>query len=191
MLGIPAAQNCTYTACFCEENVWQLCHKVDTEEPELGENCFAVFISNATRAIPLWKQKAGKDDDCLIIWDYHVIFVVKNADSSLVYDLDTTLTFPVPFLQYIDEAIRSEDDIQPQYHRFFRVISAKSYLQTFASDRSHMKKDDQWLAEPPSYPPIHTTENTHNLDCFIDMTAGTGYGDVLTLQDFVGRFSRT
>ncbi len=38
----------------------------------------------------------------------------------------------------------------------FRVISAEEYLDVFASDRSHMLKEDKitYNASPPSYPPI-------------------------------------
>lgn len=39
----------------------------------------------------------------------------------------------------------------------FRVIPAAEFLQTFASDRSHMlTKDGQWMSPPPVYPPIKT-----------------------------------
>ena len=42
-------------------------------------------------------------------------------------------------------------------HRFFRVIPAASFLQTFASDRSHMLNDDgKYMEMPPDYPPIKT-----------------------------------
>lgn len=39
----------------------------------------------------------------------------------------------------------------------FRVIPAEEFLQTFASDRSHMlTPDGHWMAPPPTYPPIKT-----------------------------------
>ena len=41
--------------------------------------------------------------------------------------------------------------------RLFRVVAADEYLAAFASDRSHMLKEDgSWLAEPPTYPCIQT-----------------------------------
>ncbi len=38
----------------------------------------------------------------------------------------------------------------------FRVISAQEYLDVFASDRSHMLKEDKitYNSPPPLYPPI-------------------------------------
>lgn len=42
-------------------------------------------------------------------------------------------------------------------YRFFRVIPAASFLQMFASDRSHMLNDDgKYMETPPDYPPIKT-----------------------------------
>lgn len=39
----------------------------------------------------------------------------------------------------------------------FRVIPAEEFLQTFASDRSHMlTPEGQWMSPPPIYPPIKT-----------------------------------
>ena len=41
--------------------------------------------------------------------------------------------------------------------RKFRVIPAESFLRTFASDRSHMKKPNgEWIKTPPPYLPIRT-----------------------------------
>lgn len=39
----------------------------------------------------------------------------------------------------------------------FRVIPAEEFLQTFASDRSHMlTPEGHWMSPPPIYPPIKT-----------------------------------
>ena len=40
--------------------------------------------------------------------------------------------------------------------RKFRVIPAPRFVQTFASDRSHMLRDGTWLKPPPPYPPLRT-----------------------------------
>lgn len=31
-------------------------------------NCYAVFVSNEGRTVPLWRQKAGRGDDKVVIW---------------------------------------------------------------------------------------------------------------------------
>jgi len=39
--------------------------------------------------------------------------------------------------------------------RKFRIVKAEDFLMHFASDRSHMLKEDgEWMSPPPTYPPI-------------------------------------
>lgn len=86
----------------------------------------------------------------------------------------------------------------------FRVIPAQEYLDVFASDRSHMLKEDKitYNSPPPSYPPIcnqsrnnritlqdHTLNgsllaSTNNINDFIDMQSKHGPGTVMNLVDF-------
>lgn len=50
--------------------------------------------------------------------DYHVIFLYQTSESgTLVYDLDTTLTFPSDLKQYYEEAIKDNKSLKPEYHR--------------------------------------------------------------------------
>lgn len=52
------------------------------------------------------------------------------------------------------------------YSRKFRVIPARTFLQSFASDRSHMKKPNgEWIKDPPPYPPIRTAGRLKPLSC--------------------------
>lgn len=53
---------------FSEENVWKLCQDVSQRVPDELERCFVVFISNPCRTVPLWKQRAGREEDRLVIW---------------------------------------------------------------------------------------------------------------------------
>lgn len=46
--------------------------------------------------------------------------IVQHQDKTLVFDLDTTLPFPVPFSQYAKEAIRNEfNDIESKRYTVF------------------------------------------------------------------------
>lgn len=167
---LPEKDQCVYTSCYCEENVWKLCqHLRDTHSEELLDDYFVVFISNPSQETILWKQKAGQSqDDFLVVWDYHVILIDKQ--SQLVFDLDTSLPFPCSFDLYMQSAIRSDFLLNEKYHRWFRVIPSKEYLATFASDRSRMRTPDgRWIKPPPSYPCIQTEFSTNNLDDFINM----------------------
>jgi hypothetical protein len=87
----------------------------------------------------------------------------------------------------------------------FRVIPAQEYLDLFASDRSHMLKEDKitYNAPPPSYPPISNesmndfypvkasentkfsfVESTNNINEFIDMKSKNVPGTIMNLDDF-------
>ena len=62
------------------------------------ERCYVVFVSNKKKVVPLWRQKAGRDEEKLVIWDYHVILIYRPDERTLVYDLDseaeTAVTHP-------------------------------------------------------------------------------------------------
>ncbi|XP_048729630.1 protein N-terminal glutamine amidohydrolase-like [Ostrea edulis] len=179
----------TYTSCYCEENVWCLCDRIRDKYPDRLHNCYCVFISNNKRAIPLWRQKASKREDGQVVWDYHVIFLYQPGPGTLVFDLDTSLTFPCDFERYCEESIKDDKCLKPEYHRMFRVIPAAEFLQTFASDRSHMlTKDGQWMSPPPVYPPIKTEECHNNIQEFISMEKEDNHGVILNLKQFLEKF---
>lgn len=185
IVKIPSRNDCVYTGCYCEENVWKLCDYVRQNQMEVLDYCFAVFISNKNRVFPLWEQKSGHGEDHIIFWDYHVFFLFYNGKRSAVFDLDSLLPFPSDFRLYAKRAIRSNRNLLPEYQRLVRVIPAEMFLETFASDRSHMlNQDGQWIKEPPEYAPICTPECAHNIDDFISMDPKVGYGDVLSIQNF-------
>lgn len=89
--------------------------------------------------------------------------------------MDSDLPFPTHFHRYVSETFRTENILQPEYHRFFRIIPASRwvglnelffsnltcyisyrFLSLFSSDRSHMLRPDDrsWIKPPPNYPPI-------------------------------------
>ena len=189
---VPPSASCSYAPCFCEENVWKICEKVRRTNPGELSKCYAVFVSNQKQVVPLWRQKAGKDEEKLVIWDYHVIFLYIMPDERcLVYDLDSDLPFPTYFHKYVTETFRTDAILNAEYHRFFRVVSASVFLQKFASDRRHMKKaDGTWMKSPPNYPCIQTADCKHNLDDFISMDERVGVGEVMSLKEFVKKFFR-
>nr|CAG4638690.1 EOG090X0C0Q [Cyclestheria hislopi] len=180
-----------YTKYYCEENVWHLCNHVKQHCKRELDDCFVVFVSNETRSVPLWYQKAGRSDDGLVVWDYHVIFIHKNKQATAyeVYDLDSSLTFPCDFLEYTSKVLKCDELLQAQFHRSFRVIAASQYLEHFASDRRHMiNKAGDWLKPPPKYNPILTSASTFNLDNYIEMFKNEAPGEILDLKQFVAKF---
>lgn len=160
-------EECDYTKCYCEENVYRLCERVPSSE---RSRFSAVFISNATRCIPLFAQRAAGERP-FVVWDYHVVMLEEAEESSnLIWDLDTLLPFPCTFDDYWKAAVQPRDwNIPEEYSRYFRVIPCEKYLEHFSSDRSHMKTEDgAWLSPAPSWEPI-LKDGLNNLDDFISM----------------------
>ena len=119
-----------------------------------------------------------------------MILVHASAESTQVYDLDTTLSFPASFQDYCESTFGSEDQLKECYHRKFRVVPAERYLATFASDRRHMKNSEgEWLQPPPPWSCIKIETTVHNLESFIDMTEGLGEGGVFSLEGFISYYS--
>jgi hypothetical protein len=186
---VPPSSQCSYAACYCEENVYKICQSVSQSAASELDKCYAVFVSNKKRVVPLWRQKAGRDEEKLVIWDYHVILLYRPDDRTLVYDLDSELPFPTYFHKYVTETFRTDAILNPEYHRHFRVIPAGLFLRNFASDRRHMRKEDgSWLKPPPSYPCISSPNSVHNLDKYISMDVDNDNGEVYSLTEFVKKF---
>ncbi|XP_051927839.1 protein N-terminal glutamine amidohydrolase [Hippocampus zosterae] len=187
----PAHDECAYSSCYCEENVWKLCESVHKERSAPLQELFVVFISNDNRTVPLWKQKSASGEQP-VIWDYHVVLLhVPAGSEATVYDLDSVLPFPCTLKLYATRALRSDRSIQPAYHRKLRVVPADCFLLNFASDRSHMKNaDGSWKMPPPAYPPISTADSHMNLDDFICMEPSRGWGRILTLDHFLRQYTK-
>ena len=153
---MTSARALPYQPYWCEENVWQLAARDD-----LGDGARrVVFVSNAARQVALWAQKASREHDGLVVWDYHVVLVVGDA----LWDLDTRLGAPVEVRRWLAETFRP---CRPELAPRFRVIEADVYLRELASDRSHMKDEHgSWRADPPPWPVIGSG---HTLPRFIDM----------------------
>ena len=130
---VPPAAECSYAAGFCHKNVWKLCDHVRTNSPELLSKAYVVFVSNKKQRVPLWRQRAGRDEEKPMYWNYHVIFIYKPDKRCFVFDLDSDLPFPTDFQKYVTETFRTEAISNPEYHLFFRVMPAQEFLQTFAT----------------------------------------------------------
>ncbi|CAF1195741.1 unnamed protein product [Adineta steineri] len=178
---------CIYTSCYCEENIWKLCESWKQNDPNHLDNLYAIFISNERRQIPIWKQKSGYNDYPVTWVLYFLQYQIDQSVSpTIIYDFDSTLPFPVSARDYLQSAIRDEINLSRKFHRMFRVIPAQEYLNTFASDRSHMLSADKitYNKPPPSYPAIFNEKSTNNINDFIDMKSKTGPGTVMNLTEF-------
>lgn len=138
------------------------------------------FISNREKTVPMFCQRASQRVDGSVAWDYHVIVIgVKTTDDgalALVYDIDSTLTYPTPLDDYLEETFPYETQ-SFQHAPSFRLIPASVYLTAFSSDRSHMfnSKTQTWNAPPPAYTCIASHvegADTNNLKFILDFAGG-------------------
>eukprot|EP01084_Bolivina_argentea_P226916 383227_1 len=186
--------NCVYTSCYCEENVWNLCDKVRKEGRNLNDY-FAIFLSNNNKSFPIWHARSAKSNDKPVIWDYHVIFLwfnKQNPIKSLIFDLDTTLSFPCLIEEYIKKAFQYPQlQLKDQYKHNFRVVNSQIYLDKFYSDRQHMYINKQWIATPPQYPCImikNKKKGSNLMSHFVSMNnkkIGCIYKDVPALYQWI------
>ncbi|PKU69201.1 Protein N-terminal glutamine amidohydrolase [Dendrobium catenatum] len=148
----PKFSSFTHTPCYCEENVYLLCKKLvmlGVAAPTVRD-LFVVFISNDDKKIPLWNQKASKSSDKLVIWDYHVICIQivnqKNAEegrsSHLIWDLDSSLPFPLPLDQYVSETFRLHLPLKSTYKSRDKALEAPFiwFFFLFFSDTSTVSR---------------------------------------------------
>ena len=167
-----------YQPFYCEENVFHLCadDRVAQRPREI------VFISNAARSCAMWHQRAAHRPGAPMVWDYHVVLLVGAPWE--IWDLDTTLGFPVPALAYLRRSFRA--DVPAEYLPVFRVVEAGAFAAAFASDRSHMRGPEGWLRPPPPWPAPGAPGAAPNLMRFVDVTAPF-LGEVMDLGAMVAR----
>ncbi|EIN07838.1 hypothetical protein PUNSTDRAFT_69424 [Punctularia strigosozonata HHB-11173 SS5] len=115
----PLPPDVTYTSCYCEENAYLLCATFSQNADVAASwDVSVAFVSNARQTVALWSQKASRDLDGLVVWDYHVVLCLrsrarpvsppsdsearafgKTTDSdsparTWIYDFDTRLGLP-------------------------------------------------------------------------------------------------
>jgi len=186
-------EECKYTSCYCEENVWWMCNELI----RLGVRCFAVVCSNPNRTTPVFQQRAGNEANAgLVVWDYHVFCMQCDAEGKAirVFDLDTRLDFPQDATEYFERTFPEGPMLflrQTFGDIFFRVVEGESYLREFSSDRSHMKlPDGKWQAPPPSYACILQDDGVNRFDEQMAISSkdhrerGSGWGTVYSLDEF-------
>ncbi|KAK7467065.1 hypothetical protein VKT23_004126 [Stygiomarasmius scandens] len=193
----PLPQDSVYTSCYCEENIYLLV-KTFLDDPSITSSWepFVIFISNATQSIALWNQKLSKTNELPVVWDYHVILVLRpralsTEMSSWVYDYDTRLGMPISLKDYFARTFSL--DLPVQFQSFFRVVPGPVYIDNLASDRSHMLSSG---TIPPEYPPLRGMRAielgiTHNLTHYISMAPAADqniYGRVMYLYEILSSF---
>jgi hypothetical protein len=100
-------ENIQYTSCFCEENVYKLAEKCGA----VGYDASVVFISSESKQTPIWCQRSARGPDEPVLWDYHVVLLVRgvvtsNGPKDMIFDLDCTLACPTSVEEYFEMSFR-------------------------------------------------------------------------------------
>lgn len=111
---------------------------------ELPEPGAALFVTNRTRTVAMWGQRAAWRDP--VLWDYHVTVLLPRR--RLVLDLDDRRQVAWPLRAWLAHAFRAAD---PELSPRFRLVPAAALRRTFSSDRSHMLGADGRPLQP--FPP--------------------------------------
>lgn len=99
-----------YASHYCEENIYRLALKYCTEVASNAHNAFVIFISNKLRQVPIWHQRLSDSPDEPVVWDYHVVFYVKESEhgNRYVVDFDSELGLATSFLKYAKHSFRPQ-----------------------------------------------------------------------------------
>jgi len=101
-----------------------------------------------------------------------------------IFDLDTTLSFPIELKEYISSTFKGMAGIHPGYFPNFKVIGAERYVGGFYSDRKHMKDDGgKWLSPAPDWPLILGNKQL-SIDGLFDFT-GSSKQEIYSLPEMV------
>lgn len=189
------SKDAEYCAYYCEENVVRLIQTIlvksnefDERFASLNQQLYAVFISNENESVPFWNMRNATSSRDPLVYDYHVIAVCvdKRDRTANVLDLDNAVGLQTKWDQYRNDVLRSDTQLPARMRRKYRVVPAKTLLETFSSDRSHMidSKTGKWKATPPTWPPIQAKPNANNLFSeFVNMNS-TDIGTVMNEKEF-------
>lgn len=144
-----------YHPFYCEENAFHLCSHPDLAARDPA----ALFVRGSAGPCPIWQQRAAEAPGEPVYWDYHVIVLTRGPWE--IWDLDSTLGCPVPAGEYLRASFRPDLATVPEQAPRFRLVPAAELAATFASDRSHMRRDDGTYTEPPPpWPPISSAKGS-------------------------------
>lgn len=170
-----------YQPYYCEENIWHLCQ---SPRPGRGQR-WVVFISNPGRRCLLLDQRAGGEHG-EVLWDYHVVLLVEPAPGRCdVWDLDSRGGAPRPLARWLSTTFGHVGSTPTAYDPMFRVIDAARFVESFASDRRHMRDGAGWRAPPPPWPPIGVG---FTLWDHVSMTPSDAPGEIADLAALRARF---
>ncbi|MBM4359529.1 MAG: hypothetical protein FJ096_15605 [Deltaproteobacteria bacterium] len=174
-----------YQPLYCEENVFRL-----LAHPQLVRSRrFALFITNRSRRVAMWAQRAAASTDP-IVWDYHVVLL--TLAPARIWDLDTRLPVPCDLERYLAQSFLPLEPAVASLAPAFRLVPAAELIATFASDRRHMRTSEGgFTAPPPPWPPPGVGSTLERYLDLEDAIAGRILASVAALRQAIGALEVT
>lgn len=162
-----------YAPYYCEENVWQLLH----DERLRHQEGWALVVTNPARQVALWAQRAAPVVGTPVVWDYHVVAIVRDGPHIVVWDLDSVAGCPASFDHWFTETVRPTLLLPEEFHPQFRLVPASEYLLRFSSTRAHMRNEQgAFVVAPPPWPCIVAGAAPLSLQHLLDLPVGEAPG---------------
>ena len=176
-------KKCRYWPFYCEENVWRLCNRIENR----ALDAWAIIVTGKAGPVAYLKQRFAHVEEPLILWDYHVFLLFREANSAWqVLDRDSQLQQPCSATTYFGASFPDRKFVAPATRPIFRRIEAKMYQKTLSTDRRHMRDaHGEYRNTPPPWPPIG---QGHNLNRMIDMEDAF-VGEILELPELESKLA--
>ena len=112
-----------YQPCYCEENIWQLARARQGAAGVVHQS--VVLVTNPTRTVACWHQRASRAPDAPVVWDYHVVLVERDENGATsIHDLDSTVGTPLPAATWLGTTFPYGADVRKELRPGFRIVAA-------------------------------------------------------------------
>lgn len=147
---IKQKQCYAYQPLFCEENIYHLARDLTDDCKEVEAK--VLFFISTEKTVAMFEQTSFGDSG-IGCWDYHVVLFAP-VEKTIV-DFDSRLGFCTNVLEYFGKSFPPQNELEESLRVIIREIDAPVFLDSFWSDRSHMKNSTgQPLAAFPPWPAI-------------------------------------
>ena len=147
-----------------------------------------LIISNPERRAAVGLQRLGKAPGDFMVWDYHVVGLLKTSDGAALVDFDTSTESTVLDAHWwLDTQAKLLELVNDAYLPLFRPISAERYLSEFSSTRRHMLHEDgSYIHPPPSWDCIRSdSERLSELESLLEASPLEGWHKIEALAQLL------
>ena len=175
-----------YHPFYCEENLWWWSNSLSSDALD---QAYVLIISNNERRAAVGLQRLGKPPGDFMVWDYHVVGLLRSATESKLVDFDTSVESTTMDAQWwFNTQERLLELVVEDYHPRFRPIPARHYLNEFSSSRQHMLgADGKYIHPVPAWPCIVSeSKRLKEVESLLVSDAAEGWHSLSSLKTELG-----